>query len=527
MRSSSRQALLALLVAGVAAACNHTDENGGPAAVVTPMVMAPPPAAELVAAAAAPVYAAQQAPAPESRVAIAAIPGVAVNPAGAAPIAPPPLRRVVTVPALPALPSPASYPKVAAPAGGPDIEGCGQVWTGAQWVPISCMAPRLGARPRRAAEVVIPYDRMLPPVAQLPQVVDHRADGTEGPMRKQGGPLCTAFSFTSALDHAWARWTGSPGNFSVMQVWGRYYHKSNEQAGFANVGEVVSNETDWPYDNSIADTWRDCHGDEKPGVKCAQPVDQARLGDLDGRAVAVITKVEVIPASQVDVLKEKLAAGHDVVLQIKMPSLQTAGTPGQTYLLGTPRKNGKPGPNHAILLSGYAMTPNGTYYLVHNSFGPQWGDQGYAWLHEDFLKAYWSDHLVTIPSVEPLSVARLHADAQNGLSRACDGDQVPDSISGLCTSRCPDGSPRHNNICANSVAECPGGMVNLTGECLLAAPTGSGSDPRGIRWSCGPGGCAYWMPKGVLNCSQGACAVSCPAPDFRLATTPRGFVCVD
>jgi hypothetical protein len=35
------------------------------------------------------------------------------------------------------------------------------------------------------------------------------------------------------------------------------------------------------------------------------------------------------------------------------------------------------------------------------------------------------------------------------------------------------------------------------------------------------------MPNGVLNCVEGECAVSCPAPDFRLATTPRGFGCVD
>jgi len=528
MRGLPNSSLLVLLAVGAAAACNRTDENGGPTPVVAPMLMAPAPTAPQVAAA-APVYitpqAEQAAAPPEPRVAIAAVPGIALNATSPAPAAPPPLRKPSVIPSLPALPSPAAYPKVAPPARGPDMEGCGHVWTGSQWAAISCVAPKLGSR--RAAEVVIPYDRMLPPTAQLPQIVDHRAEGTEGPMRKQGGPLCTAFSFTSALDHAWARWTGQPGAFSVMQVWGRYYRKSEEQAAIANVGEVVSNEADWPYDHNIADTWRGCHGDEKPGVICGQSVDQAKIAELDRNAVAMITKVEVIPASQVDVLREKLAGGQDVVLQIKMPSLVTAGAPGATYLVGSARKNGTPGPNHAILLSGYAMTPNGTYYLVHNSFGPKWGDQGYAWLHEDFLKAYWSDHLLVIPSVEPLAIARQRSDAQGGLSRACDGDQVPDSISAICTTKCADGSPRHNNVCLNNMAECPRGTVNLTGECLLAAPTGSGSDARGIRWSCGPGGCAYWMPRGVLNCAQRECSVSCPAPDFRLATTPRGFVCVD
>ena len=65
-------------------------------------------------------------------------------------------------------------------------------------------------------------EKMKQPEDKLPKIVDHRFEGTEGPVRKQGGPQCTAFAFTSALDHAYARWTGKPAEFSVMQVWARY-----------------------------------------------------------------------------------------------------------------------------------------------------------------------------------------------------------------------------------------------------------------------------------------------------------------
>jgi hypothetical protein len=481
------------------------------------------PGTEVVAAAAAPV---------ETRIAIVPA-ALAVNQPGPAPLAPPALKSPPSMPSLPNLPAPASYPKLASPLQGSDVTPCGQVWSGSEWISLECLDQTISGHPIHPSTVVIAYDKMRAPIEQLPKVVDHRADGTEGPVRKQQGTLCTAFAFTSALDPAYARWTGTPGFFSVMQVWGRYHsHQEHRAAGY-NVGDYIGNEADWPFDGPTATKWRYCHpGDKKektPGVDCAVPVDEARLQQMEQRPVAVITKVELVPVTEFGVLREKLAAGQDVSVSVKMPSFATAGEPGSKYVVGVPpsdpTKIGRA--EHQILLAGYAMTPNGTYYLVHNSFGTKWGDNGFAWLHEDFLKAFWSDNMMVIPYVEPVQVTTVRADPRGGLSRACTGGLVPDSISGLCSARCSDGSPRHNDVCARA-GDCPKGQVNLTGECQLAAPTGSGSDPASrVSWACGPGGCSYSMPTGVLNCSQGECAVSCPAPDFRLATTPKGFGCVD
>jgi hypothetical protein len=314
-----------------------------------------------------------------------------------------------------------------------------------------------------------------------------------------------------------------------MQIWGRYHKKQEVAAAAYNIGDVVSNEALWPYDAKIANGWKYCHGDEKPGTLCNQPVDDAKLKEVDKSAIAVITKVEVVPLSELSVLREKLAAGADVTVTLQLPSFATAGAPGAKYLVAMSPKDPtkQKGPQHTTLLAGYAMTPNGTYYLVHNSYGSKWGDEGYAWLHEQFLRAYWAEGFGVIPYVEPLQIASRRADSQSGLSRACGGDQVPDSISGICAPKCPDGSPRHNDVCAKP-GECGAGMINLTGECQLAAPTGSGSDAAsGVRWACAPGGCVYTMAKGSENCTERECQVSCPAPDFRLATTARGFVCVE
>ena len=493
------------------------------------------PAREEIGAGAAPseggTEVVTQAAAP--RVALSSLLGLAINQPGPTPHPPPAVHKPPPLPTLPNLPAPSKYPKLAQAPRGSDIEECGQVWSGSEWVPVECADPNIGGQLVHPATVVIPYDRMRPPIEQLPKIVDHRADGTEGPVRKQGGSQCTAFAFTSALDHAYARWTGVPGAFSVMQVWARYHKHEEHRAANSNVSDFIANESDWPYDSKLARSWGTCHANDPkkptPGIDCGKPPDEAKLQDLESRPVAMITKVELLPTSELSVLREKLAAGQDVAVSVKLPSFAVAGNPGSKYVVGIPANDpGRRGrATHQVLLAGYAMTPNGTYYLVHNSWGEKWGDSGYAWLHEDFLKAFWGDKIMVIPYVEPVQVANARADAKGGLSRQCDGDQVPDSISGLCAGKCSDGSPRHNDVCANA-SDCPRGQVNLTGECLLASPTGSGLDPQsGVKWACGPGGCAYSVPRGTLNCAQDQCAVSCPSPDFRLATTPHGFGCVD
>ena len=383
----------------------------------------------------------------------------------------------------------------------------------------------------KAARVVIPYDKMRPHAEALPNIVDHRADGTEGAVRRQSGPQCTAFAFTAALDHAYARWTGQPGNFSVMQVWARYHRKMERAAANSNVGDSLASEPDWPYDGKLANSWLPCPTDpsqKAPGPECGKSPDADKLGSLEKNAVAEITNVEAIPADKFEVLREKLAAGQDVIVALKLESFATAGEPGAKYVVGVKDKPDPkhPGAAHVVLLAGYANTPNGYYYLVHNSFGTKWGDSGYAWLHEELIKAYWNDSTMAIPDLEPKEVTERRAHGK--LSEKCDKGKAPDSISGMCASKCADGSPRHNNVCALDKKECPAGMVNLTGECLMAGPKSSGKDDKsGVKWDCGPGGCAYEIPKDKLECKERECAMSCPAPTFRLATMQKQLVCVE
>jgi hypothetical protein len=450
---------------------------------------------------------------------------ITINPPTPEPMEPPALRHAPKIPTLPNLPARNKYPKPAEPPKGGDAEGCGQVWSGNEYVPVECVDPDHYSKHHRAAKVVVPYDKMKQPQDKLPKMVDHRFDGTEGVVRKQGGPQCTAFSFTSALDHAYARWAGNPGEFAVMQVWARYRQLEEKAATDSNVGDFIAPETDWPYDAKLANSWLKCGRGGGKG-NCGKPVDEEKMKELDKKdKAAEITKIEVISATQFEVVREKLAAGQDVVIGLKLPNFTVAGEPGAKYIVGA--QKGSPKEGHETLLAGYAQTPNGTYYLVHNSWGKSWGDEGYAWLHEELIKAFWLDNRMVIPDVEPVEIAELRRKAHGAVMPRCEKEMAPDSISGQCAKKCPDGSPRHNNVCADEKKkECPAGHINLTGACILSAPKSSGTEGK-VKWECGPGGCVYEVPKGELECKANECQVSCPAPDFRLATTKNHLVCVD
>jgi Papain family cysteine protease len=452
------------------------------------------------------------------------MPKFVINKVTPEPLEPPALRRAPKTPSLPSFPEKNKYPKEAEVPKGGDAEGCGQVWTGNEYIPVECVDPDVHSKHHRAAKVVVPYDKMKQPADKLPKMVDHRVDETEGPIRKQGGPQCTAFAFTAGLDHSVSRWLGKPGEFSVMQVWGRYRKLQERAATDANVGDFIANESDWPYDAKVANSWLKCgHGAKEP---CGKAVDEAKMKELDEthRRIAEVTKIEIIPATKIEVIREKIAAGQDVIVGLKLPNFTTAGEKGAKYIVGSQKGSAKMG--HEVLLSGYAETPHGTYFLLHNSWGTAWGDEGYAWLHEDLLKAFWLDNRIDVPDVEPTEIAEIRRHARSPHDK-CEKEKLPDSITGECAGKCPDGGPRHNNICPDGKKkECPEGHINLTGTCVLSAPKASGSEGK-VKWECAQTGCTYEFPKGEFECKDKECQVSCPAPDFRLASMKKGLVCVE
>jgi len=410
-----------------------------------------------------------------------------------------------------------------------DDEPCRAVWTGSAKASLSCAKSlKFGMKDQAGAELLVPRAQLARSPEKLPQVVDHRHDGTEGAIRNQAtSPACTAFAEATALDHALARWSGKSATVSVMQIWARYHSPSEEIALTSNVSHPIADEHDWPFNNHEASRWVPCSlAPAGHRGECGKKVDEARVKALEEKAIGEFTEVEYLGKPDVTVLEAKIAAGQDIIVAIEVPaSLNPKGRPGARYIPNYQRSGGSQS-GHAFVLAGYANYPHGAYFLVHNSWGEAWGDGGYAWIHMATLTK-WAKQLVAVDA-EPIERDSTKRPKRVRGAFTCASGLVPDSIGGKCSQPCPDHSPRHDDVCAVE-SHCPKDFVNLTGECVLAAPSATGHDAStGIAWTCGPGGCSYTLPKGVdPACTGDACQTSCPAPDFHIAKLGTTLVCVE
>jgi hypothetical protein len=447
----------------------------------------------------------------------------------------PPAVRVpkAAVPALPDLPALAAHEAASVPPAGAmaSVESggnpCHAVWTGSQSAPLACARAALFFDQNGSAIAVVPRRLLSHDLSVLPAVVDHRFEGTEGPVRDQvNAPACTAFATAAAIDHALARWGGSNPSVSVMQIWSRYHSPEVVTSLTANVGQKLGPEPQWPYNPSEAMGWMPCKVYPRtPREGCGRPVDEAHARAVAAAVVGEFTEVEYVgKTADTLVLQAKLAAGQDVMVTLEPPpAMVPTGKSGSKYVPDYARSSG-PGTGHTVVLAGYAHFAHGTYFLMHNSWGTSWGDAGYAWIHEATLRR-WSLEIVAVDA-EPLLRAAGSRPPRQRAQTACDADLVPDSIRATCAPACPDHSPRHDGICPIA-GQCPAGFVNLTGACVLAAPAVNGKDAEsGIAWTCGPGGCSYVLPHGSdSGCTGASCQVSCPAPDFILAKMGSELVC--
>ena len=86
----------------------------------------------------------------------------------------------------------------------------------------------------------------------LPLAVDHRASGTEGPIKSQGAVgACTAFSLSSTMDNA-VRRLGRGDVIAPLHVWSKYAVPEMGTAGDETMDKTITLEPSWPYDPAKA-----------------------------------------------------------------------------------------------------------------------------------------------------------------------------------------------------------------------------------------------------------------------------------
>jgi len=409
------------------------------------------------------------------------------------------------------------------------VVGCGGVvWNGNQAVSLSCAQNGvLFGREAKGARALVSAKLLDADRTAIPAIVDHRFVGFEGPVRDQrSAPSCTAFALAAAVDQAVARWTGKPSNASVMEIWSRYHEPYAQKAIGENLTKTVSSETSWPFDERTAKGWLPCeNGVKAPPEGCGLAPDAKRIAKLAAEPVATFTDVTYLDEGDANAegIKSHLSIGEDVIVTMDLAeTFAPVGRAGARYVPHWTKEKVEGG--HAVLVVGYVNLPKALYFLLHNSWGKNWGDSGYAWIHSETLEKHLKEALVV--DAEPVVLDTAKQRRVRG-AFTCEAPLVPDSMRGTCTPVCPDGSPRSDGVCALAT-HCPAGQVNLTGVCVVAAPKAKGTDPKtGISWACGPGGCAYDLPRKMApDCKGNTCKASCPAPIFRIATTGDDLTCV-
>lgn len=363
---------------------------------------------------------------------------------------------------------------------------------------------------------------------KLPKKVDHRTDGTEGPMRDQG-PVgaCTAFSLATAIDHALKRTDDGAEAVSVMHIWARYAKPSMADAAKKNKEQPIALESKWPYDAGDACSWLEpgfCkRGCGKPASYCGDEPSKKQFKKMNTKAIAEISQIVKLDLDDSKSFREALANGQDIWFAMRV-----------TPAIGKVKGDTVPDfdasgslSGHAMVLAGYRKVDGEYQYLIHNSWGKKWGEKGYAWIGEDTLfKNIQYAYLVDADPIGESSSsgddfkAGLKVKPRNAMT-SCDSGLVPDGKSGTCVKPCADGAPPSDGKCA--ACDTSKGIA-----CSVAEQSSRGADSKsGVTWSCGAGGCVYSIPKGQYGCEKASCELSCPSPRILLSFGDKGVSCTE
>jgi hypothetical protein len=310
----------------------------------------------------------------------------------------------------------------------------------------------------------------------LPLAVDHRASGTEGPIKSQGAVgACTAFSLSSTMDNAIRR-LGRGDVIAPLHVWSRYAIPEMGTAGDETVDKTITVEPSWPYDPAKA-----CKLNRDPSDSCGRaygvsagsgsfdPALQAEKAQADAQGRYRLVAVERLQARPADIneMAAVLAGGDDLwaSFTVNGDAWSSSALQGGVIPDYTPDSN----EGHAVALAGYRTLPNGSrQFLVHNSWGTRWGEQGFGWISEAMVSLY-------LRAAYKIRIA--DASAPSGPvppgHDGCPAGQVKDAVLGSCAALCASGSAPAAGVCLPTLPGFPApGQPFPTGPLPFQLPPG-------------------------------------------------------
>ena len=196
-----------------------------------------------------------------------------------------------------------------------------------------------------------------PTSSSLPKSIDWREKGVVTPVKNQGQcGSCWSFSATGAMEGAWAVATGNLISLSEQQL----VDCSISYGDMACKGGLMDNAFAYAIDNGM------CSEEDDPY--------EAKRGSCDDcdPVVHISSCMDVEPNNQM-ALQAAVAQGPVSV------AIEADKTIFQFYTSGVINSS-KCGTklDHGVLVVGYGEEDNMPYWLVKNSWGPEWGDNGYV-----------------------------------------------------------------------------------------------------------------------------------------------------
>jgi len=267
---------------------------------------------------------------------------------------------------------------------------CGEIAIDDVLIPLDCVSAtysRLGAMPE---SVLVNTGAAQIASAALPSYVDHRADRSEGPIRQQGRTgSSSALALASVLDHAMISAGFQVEPVSALHIWLRTRRSSLAAAIQHNAGHGITSEPLMPYDEAMACSWADAAAARlcKPR-RGGEGMKRGYLLSAGTKPTVYFYDVRVLNEKNIETLREAIAQNHDVLAALRVdPTVwqQMVRTSEPDPMLPDYRATAAV---QSVALVGYAQQDNSWFFLIKNSWGPSWGAQGYAWIHEHTLRTH-------------------------------------------------------------------------------------------------------------------------------------------
>ncbi len=141
----------------------------------------------------------------------------------------------------------------------------------------------------------------------------------------------------------------------------------------------------------------------------------AQAAILDDQAIYHAEGITVFNANQVSFqwLRETLTSGLPIVATFQTVHDEWVSAPKGFIGINANYQNAIPNGGHAVLLVGY--TTNG-YFIFRNSWGVEWGDQGYGYMTEASLSKHLMQ-VMTVARVRPQwsKISTVHSQAPEKL----------------------------------------------------------------------------------------------------------------